>query len=59
MKKLCKDIKLRMCDNIAGKEANANYLHRDIKIDTKMLYLQAIEEFDTGIDCQEARDYDE
>ena len=24
-----------------------------------MLYLQAIEEFDTGIDCQEARDYDE
>lgn len=29
------------------------------KIDTKMLYLQAIEEFDTGIGCQEARDYDE
>ena len=31
MKKLCKDIKLRMCDNIVRKEANANYLHRDIK----------------------------
>lgn len=23
-------MKLRMCDNIVGKGANANYLHRDI-----------------------------
>ena len=28
---MCKDMNLRMCDNIVGKGANANYSHRDIR----------------------------